>query len=315
MLGIKAIGIYLPQNKLDNIKQGARFGESEIFVLDKIGALRLPRKEKDEETSDLAVMAIMDLLKVAPDLSLEAIDALVLVTQNGDGQGLPHTSAVIQRKLNLPKRVAAFDVSLGCSGYVYGLSILRGFLEASNLKNGVLVTCDPYSKILDPGDRNTAMLFGDAATATWIGENPSWEITSVSYGTDGEGADHLRNVNNKLHMNGRQVFNFAASHVANHIDELLQKNHMSRNDIDCYCLHQGSQAILDLISKKFGEYSNRFLKNMRDTGNTVSSSIPILLAKEVFMGKYKTVLLSGFGVGFSWGSMIIIKKGISDDKN
>lgn len=315
MLGIKGIGVHLPHNKVDNTRQGAKFGESENFVLDKIGALYLPRKDEDEETSDLAVMAIMNLLKVAPNLSLEVIDALVLVTQNGDGQGLPHTSAIIHRKLNLPKRVAAFDISLGCSGYVYGLSILRGFLETSNLKNGVLVTCDPYSKILDPDDRNTAMLFGDAATATWIGENPSWEIMAVSYGTDGEGADHLMNVSNKLHMNGRQVFNFAASHVADHINELLQKNHMSRNDIDCYCLHQGSQAILDLISKKFGEYSNRFIKNIRDTGNTVSSSIPILLAKEIFMGKFKTVLLSGFGVGFSWGTMIITKKGISDDKN
>jgi 3-oxoacyl-[acyl-carrier-protein] synthase-3 len=249
MLGIKGIGIYLPQNKVDNVKQGISFGESEIFVLDKIGALHLPRKDKNDETSDLAVMAIMDLLRAEPDLSLEDIDALVLVTQNGDSEGLPHTSAIIQRKLNLPKSVAAFDISLGCSGYVYGLSILRGFLEVSNLKNGVLVTCDPYSKIIDPDDRNTAMLFGDAATATWIGENPLWEIKSVSYGTDGTGADHLRIENNKLHMNGRQVFNFAASHVADHIDELLRKNYMTRNDIDCYCLHQGSRAIIDLISK------------------------------------------------------------------
>jgi 3-oxoacyl-[acyl-carrier-protein] synthase III len=84
---------------------------------------------------------------------------------------LPHTAAIVQDKLGLPTHVAAFDISLGCSGYVYGIYAMKGFMEAAGLKNGLLVTADPYSKIVDPEDRNTTMLFGDAATATWMGED------------------------------------------------------------------------------------------------------------------------------------------------
>lgn len=307
MIGIKAIASYLPDRVIDNIAQGKVFGESEEFITNKIGAIYLPRKEDDQETSDIAAMAVKALFEKNPELKKSNVDALVVVTQNPDGESLPHTSAILQDKLGLPVTVAAFDISLGCSGYVYGLFLLKGFLEASGLENGILVTADPYSKIVDPNDRITSLLFGDASTATWLGKVPVWSLGSVLYGTDGSGSEYLKVTQGRLQMNGRQVFNFAALNVAPHIKKLLEREGLSPDDIDLFCLHQGSAAILDAIAKRFGKLSKRFVKDMTGTGNTVSSSIPLILEKRGFDGKLNRVLISGFGVGLSMATAIIVK--------
>ena len=172
MIGIKSIASYVPADGIDNYAQGAKFAKDEEFIIGKIGSAFLPRKDAAQETSDLCVEAVNALFAANPQLSRESIDAVVVVTQNGDEEGLPHTAAIVQDKLGLPTHVAAFDLSLGCSGYVYGIYVMKGFMEATGLKNGLLITADPYSKIVDPDDRNTTMLFGDAATATWMGEDP-----------------------------------------------------------------------------------------------------------------------------------------------
>ena len=307
MIGIKAIATYLPPQAIDNIAQAKEFGETEDFLRNKIGALRLPRKEAGQETSDLAMQAVQALFEQRPALDRNTVDAIVVVTQNPDGEGLPHTAAVLQRKLELPNTVAAFDVSLGCSGYVYGLFVLKGFLEASGLSNGILVTADPYSKVVDPQDRATSLLFGDAATATWLGPDPQWTLDAVAYGTNGAGAEYLKTEHGRLHMNGRQVFNFALSQVAPHIRQLLQRQGLAAEDVDLYCLHQGSAAIVEAIARQFPGLTERFVKDMLETGNTVSSSIPLLLQKRAFGGGAQCILLSGFGVGLSWASAIISK--------
>lgn len=307
MIGIKAIASYVPNGFVDNIDHALAFGETEEFIKGKIGAVRLPRKEEHQETSDLAAQAVLALFEKCPKLGKATIDALVVVTQNPDGEGLPHTAAILQNKLGLPTTVAAFDISLGCSGYVYGLFVLKGFLEASGLENGILVTADPYSKIVDPDDRVTSLLFGDAATATWLGKMPLWTLDTVAYGTDGSGADHLKVKQSRLQMNGRQVFNFASIQVAPHIKQLLERVNLTPVDIDLFCLHQGSAAILDAIAKRFGDISERFVKDMMNTGNTVSSSIPLLLEKRAFHDGLNRILISGFGVGLSWATAIISK--------
>lgn len=307
MIGIKSIASYLPDDVVDNFEQAKKFGETNEFINDKIGAVRLPRKEKEQETSDLAEQAVLNLIEKCPELNKTDIDALVVITQNPDDEGLPHTSAILQHKLNLPTTVAAFDTSLGCSGYVYGLFILKGFLEASGLKNGILVTSDPYSKIVDENDRITSMLFGDAATATWLGEEPLWVLDAVAYGTDGLGAEHLKVIKKRLHMNGRQIFNFAATQVEPHIRQLLNRVGISPEDVDLYCLHQGSAAIVDAISKRFSNISERFVKDLENTGNTVSSSIPLLLEDLIPERNLNRLLISGFGVGLSIATAIISK--------
>lgn len=150
MLGIKAVASYIPQETVDNFVQAEHFGEPESFVTKKIGAEIIPVKASDQETSDLCVLAVQALMERTPDFMSENLDVLVVVTQNGDGEGLPHTSAVVQDKLELPSRIAAFDVSLGCSGYVYGLHIIKGFMQAIGAKNGLLII-DAYSQLIETG--------------------------------------------------------------------------------------------------------------------------------------------------------------------
>ncbi|NER59060.1 ketoacyl-ACP synthase III [Pseudomonas sp. MAFF212428] len=309
MIGIKSIASYVPAQGLDNYAQGAKFAKDEEFILGKIGSAFLPRKADEQETSDLCVEAANVLFASNPQLSRDAIDALIVVTQNGDEEGLPHTAAIVQHKLGLPTHVAAFDISLGCSGYVYGIYALKGFMEAAGLKNGLLITADPYSKIVDPEDRNTTMLFGDAATATWMGEDAAWTLGKAKFGTDGAGAPHLKVSDGVFFMNGRQVFNFALLKVPAHLHELLGESSLQPGDIDAFCIHQGSAAIVDAVARRFEDDPSKFIKDMLETGNTVSSSIPLLLEKHVLGSDFKRVALSGFGVGLSWGSAIIQRAG------
>lgn len=307
MIGLKCIAAYIPQRSIDNVEQGAKFGEPEDFIRTKIGATKLPRKDDSEETSDLAALAVRKLTTDS-SLVLGQIDALVVVTQNGDGSGLPHTAAVVHDKLELGSKVAAFDVSLGCSGYVYGLSILKGFMQEAGLKNGVLVTADPYSKVIDPTDRVTSLLFGDAATATWLSTDPVWNIGQPILATDGSGGDNLIVRNGKLEMNGRQVFNFAAIQVPIQIKDLLQQESLEPTDIDLYCIHQGSAAIVDAVSRRFQGVRDRFLLDMNETGNTVSSTVPLLLIQNLDKPELNKILISGFGVGLSWASSILSRR-------
>ncbi|KAF1070184.1 MAG: 3-oxoacyl-[acyl-carrier-protein] synthase 3 [Pseudomonas citronellolis] len=304
MLGIKAVASYIPEQYVDNIAQAQRFGETEAFVLGKIGAERLPYKAADQETSDLCVSAANALFAQYPEARQVRFDALVVVTQNGDGEGLPHTAAIVQSKLGLPTHMAAFDVSLGCSGYVYGLHVLKGFLQATGGRNGLLFTADPYSRIVNRDDRNTAMLFGDAASVTWMGNDPVWQIGPASFGTDGSGAEYLRTENGLLHMNGRQIFNFASSKVPGDIRNLLKSAGLQSSDIDAYLLHQGSAAIVEAIARRFPEEKDRFLLDMRQTGNTVSSTLPLLLEKNG-NAEWQHVVLCGFGVGLSWATTLL----------
>jgi 3-oxoacyl-[acyl-carrier-protein] synthase-3 len=255
----------------------------------------------------LAAKALSKLMAQS-GLSADRIGVLALVTQNGDGFGLPHTSAIVHKKVGLSKSIPVFDISLGCSGYVYGLSILQGFMQVAGLSNGVLLTADPYSKILDSNDSNTSLLFGDAATATWLSDRCQWEILPCSYLTDGSGANYLMVNNGVFVMNGRQVFNFALMNVPIQIRQILQREGITEEDIDLFCLHQGSAAIVQGIARKFPSVQDRFIIDIEKTGNTVSSSIPLLLEKHLKDREIKRVLLSGFGVGLSLATTVIQRR-------
>ena len=305
MIGIKAIASYIPKSHIDNFVQAENFGETSEFIEHKIGAVSLPVMGEEVETSDLAVQAVKNLCR-EQDLDQSEIDALLVVTQNPDGYGLPHTAAIVHSKLGLSSHVASFDISLGCSGYVYGLSVIRGLMEQTGLQNGVLVTADPYSKVIDRNDRVTSLLFGDVATATWLSDHALWSFRKPLLETQGSGASCLCvDKGGKLHMNGREIFNFAARQVPKQIDRYLEREGLVLTDIDLFCLHQGSGAVLDAISRHYPAVRDRFLKDIRNTGNTVSSSIPLLLQKYVLGQEFNFVLISGFGVGLSWATNLV----------
>ena len=155
MLGIEQIGSYIPADRLSNYARKTQFDIDDHFIEEKIGVRSVSRKATEEETSDLCLKAFADLAAKS-GLSPNELQALVVVTQTPDFQ-IPHTSAVVHGRLGLPQSCACFDISLGCSGFVYGLSVITAFMAANGLSKGVLITADPYSKVVDRDDKNAAL--------------------------------------------------------------------------------------------------------------------------------------------------------------
>lgn len=303
-IGIHEIGIFIPDLRLANQDKKHLFDIDDIFLNNKIGIDFTSRKNEEDETSDLCVKAFMDLKKKA-GVDKNEIKCIIVVTQNPDGDGLPHTSAIVHKKLGLADDCAAFDISLGCSGFVYGLSVIESFMRSNEMDCGLLFTCDPYSKIVNPEDKNTSLLFGDAATVTLINNQPKLKALSYAFGTKGSEGEALMSTNKVLTMDGRAVFNFSATEVPVQIRKLLQKNTFTLEEIDLFLLHQGSKYIVDTITKRLGVPVEKVPSNMKNMGNTVSSSIPLLLNQYLHEQKYEKLLLSGFGVGLSWASAVL----------
>lgn len=303
MVGIKEIGYYIPEKRLSNYAKKDKYGIDDNFIREKLGIEAIAVKGEEEGTSDLCVSAFKNLQEKT-GIATSAIQLIVVVTQNPD-VNIPHTSAIVHGKLGLSENCASFDISLGCSGYVYGLSIVQAFMKENSIDTAVLFTCDPYSKIIDSDDKNTSLVFGDAASATWIGLHPMFRSGSMSYGTIGKDYKELTCNNGKLYMNGRSVFNFASQRVPLDIARLLAKNGLTIEDIDKFIFHQGSKYIIDTITSRSHLSVDKVPYDIYSYGNTVSSSIPIILANEMHDLNNKRILLSGFGVGLSWASMVL----------
>ncbi len=303
MIGIKAIGQYVPEQFIDNLARVQEFGITEGFIRGKTGMVKLPRKQVDEEASDMCAAAFENLMKTAP-IERDEVDFVAVCTQNPDGFGLPHTAAVVHGRLELPPACAAFDISLGCSGYVYGLSIAKSFMESNGLRRGLFFTADPYSKVIDHSDKDTVLLFGDAATVTVLDDTPAWEIGRFRFGTDGASSQAIHVGEDRiLRMNGRAVFEFSATKVPPMIKDVVTDNGLTLDEIDLFLLHQGSKYIVSTIRKRLKIEEVRAPFHAEETGNTVSSTLPLLLGD--VGGKISKVVLAGFGVGLSWAGTVL----------
>lgn len=304
MLGIENIATYIPETKKSNYDLKEKFDLDDDFIENKIGVKYHAVKSEGFKSSDMCVKAFENLKEVS-DINIEEIECCIVVTQNPDFN-IPHTAAIVHGKLDLPSNCAAFDISLGCSGYVYGLSTIISFMKNNGMKKGLLFTSDQYSDILNENDKNTALLFGDAATVTMISEDAILTPLDFSFGTNGKDYKELI-CEDELHMNGRAVFSFTATTAPKHIKALLEKNDLAVDDIDKYYLHQGSKYIVDTIRKRLKVDEEKVPFDMAEYGNTVSSSIPIMLAKDIDTLPTGKIVLSAFGVGLSWASAIIEK--------
>lgn len=305
-LGIQEVAVYIPSRKVDNLAQGCRHDTDSDFVLEKIGARELPRLE-DDETVTMACKQAFARLLVKTTFDPSDIECIVVCTQNPDRGGIPHTSALVQAAINAPEASACFDVGLGCSGYVYCLQLVTSFMQMHGMRKGLLFTCDPYSKILDADDKNTCLLFGDAATVTLISDTPKLVSKNVKFATRGSAAEALTKKNDKLFMNGRAVFNFALTDVPKQVSEVIDSSGLRKEQIDLFLLHQGSKFMLENTIKRIGGIAERAPVDLEFTGNTVSSSIPMLLDKYLEKEGLNTILMSGFGVGLSWATAIYTK--------
>jgi 3-oxoacyl-[acyl-carrier-protein] synthase III len=303
------IASYVPSGRLDNLPSCERFAIQPQFLDEKIGTRKVARLEDGEDSSTMATAALQRLLEKT-GLALSKISCVVVCTQNPAGKGIPHTSARVHHQMQMSDAVACFDISLGCSGYVYGLSAMAGFLEFNDLDNGVLITADPYSPILDPDDKNTVLLFGDAATASLIqrGESGGWELGRFLFATRGAAGEAIRNDTGLFEMKGREVFEFCLREVPLQIKALLQQSGLNADDVDAFVLHQGSRFIVEQVARALGLPSAKVPLFLEGIGNTVSSSIPLVLEHKVFPESCRRILLSGFGVGLSWASGLLERK-------
>lgn len=322
---LNAIEFYTPNMEVSNISISNSFPDwSPEKIYSKTGIQNRFIVSADECSSDLAEKAVKKLINMT-NCDKQKIDFLLLCTQSPD-YFLPTTACILQNKLGLPTSCGALDFNLGCSGYIYGLAIATGLVKAGIAKNILLVTAETYSKYISPTDRGNKTLFGDAAAASLISDYPfglSAEIGEFDLGTDGAGANNLivtnggtrYPINNKeshpyLYMNGNEIFSFTLTNVPKTIQNVLDKAHLTQTDIAYYILHQANKFMLDNLRRKMNLPLEKFIYQIEDYGNTVSSTIPIALKasldKDIFKSGDK-ILLCGFGVGYSWGSTILSK--------
>lgn len=331
---IKAISYYLPNQSLDNVEINTLFPEWSVDkISDKTGIKKRPIASENEFSSDMGIKAA-ELLFKEFDIDRNTIDFILFCTQSPD-YFLPTTACIIQNKLGLATTTGALDFNLGCSGYVYGLSLAKGLIESSVAQNVLLITSETYSKFIHPNDKSVRTIFGDGAAATLIGKSEEEKICIGPFvlGTDGSGAENLivknggmRNplksealtegdINgednhspNHLYMNGSEIFLFTLSAVPKLYFNLLQKANKTIEDIDLVIFHQANSFMLEALRKKINIPKEKFYIYIENCANTVSSTIPIALNEAIKEGKAKkgdTIMLVGFGVGYSWGGTFI----------
>ena len=335
--GIKAIEYYLPEGVLTNAKLAAEFPDWTVEKIEqKTGVVARHISAEDECSSDLGVRAAEKLF-VSGVCTPQEIDYILFCTQSPD-YFLPTTACSVQVRLGIPKTSGAIDYNLGCSGFVYGLGLAKGLIESGQVRNVLLITAETYSKFIHPGDKSVRTLFGDAAAATLIQyfsavESVKPYLGPFVYGTDGGGGKNLivptggmRNKRTEesghvfedangnirsqdnLYMNGSEIFTFTLSAIPKSVKDVLVLANKTIGDIDLFVFHQANKFMLEHLRKKIEIPQEKFFISFSNYGNTVSSTIPIALKDALNEGKLKagdTVMLVGFGVGYSWGAALI----------
>jgi len=313
---ISDIELYLPVKVISNDYLHETCEIDIDFLENKIGIKERRIAADNETSSDMAVKAANNLFAKGKYQPLD-IDILLVCTQNPDYK-LPTTACIVQHKLGLKTSCMSFDINLGCSGYIYSLVVAQSLLTNSIFKKALIIMVDQYSKIIDYTDKNTASLFGDAATASLIEtcEN-GYGIIDFDLGTDGSGAENLiafnsggrkqDDKNNFLYMNGREIFKFSLMAVPISVNKVLENNKLTKNGIKHFIFHQANKYMLGEIKKKLELTDEQVILDMEMYGNTVSSTIPIVLKGLKDTCKLKKgdlLILCGFGVGLSWGTIL-----------
>jgi len=325
---IKAISYYLPSTILTNEDLVNEFPDWTVEkVANKVGIKQRHVSSQNETAVDMAVEAGLILFN-EHSIDPNSIDFLFFCTQSPD-YFLPSSACVIQNRLGLSTNCGALDYNLGCSGYVYGLALAKGLVFSGIAKNVLLITSETYSKHIHPKDKGNRTIFGDAASATLISNEGFAEIGDFVLGTDGSGADNLivktggfrqsdklndlmfddndyPQSSDFLFMNGSEIFNFTSEAVPILVDQVLEKNGILKTDVDLFVFHQANKYMLNYLRKLIDIDTERFYLYLENVGNTVSSTIPIALCEANKDGRLLgNVLLAGFGVGYSWGGVII----------
>lgn len=326
MAHLAHIAEYLPKARLINETLASEFPDWSVEkIAKKTGIQSRPIAAENQTAVDLGIGACEQLFKEVPSARGQ-VDFLIFCTQTPDYL-LPTSACLIQERLNLSKHVGAFDMNLGCSGFVYGLAMAKSIVQSNLAKNVLLVCSDTYSKLIKANDKSNRTLFGDAATAALIrSDEGKFRLGEFVFGTDGSGAENLivRNggLRNRqtscedvldddgnfqrndacLYMNGAKIFSFASTEVPKLYDRLLTKLNLESDQIDRVVLHQANSYMLEHLRRRMRVEKDKFVVHMKELGNTVSSSIPLAVNRELACRPVKAAeqwCLIGFGVGYS----------------
>lgn len=293
------------------------------LIGEKTGIMKRHLAAPEETASDLGVMAAQKLM-AEHQIDPSSIDFLLLCTQTPDCP-LPTTSCMMQERLGLPTKCGALDFNLGCSGYVYGLSLADGLIRTGAVRRVLLITAETYSKYINPADRSLRPIFGDAAAATLIEAVDEPSIRSMQFGTDGSGANtllvnqgirpkekalrprHRARWGSDLYMDGPSLINFAIGAIPNVVEDVLRSEGLTMEQIDLFLMHQATFKMLDQLRERLDLTFDRMPLCMSQVGNTVSSTLPILIDELRREGKLtpdQVTMMIGFGVGWSWAACI-----------
>ena len=330
-LNIKSIDYYLPENILSNEDMKKENPHWDIEkVSEKSGVFNRHIASKDQTAYDLSLKACANLVETN---ELNDIDGIIFCTQSPD-YIMPSNSFLLHRDLGLDRDVFCFDFNHACAGYIYSLKMSEAFMRANMAKKILLVNADTYSKYIHEKDRSTRVLFGDAAAVTLVErEDDGRGIIDIDIGSDGNGwnkfwieaggmrmpkseytsketSDRGGNIKTKekISMDGMGVWSFINSVAPKQIKNMLEKNSISIDDIDQIIFHQASKMTLDSVVRSLKLDKDKVFININNLGNTVSASIPIALKDaidEKKVSRGSLVILSGFGVGLSYWTIIM----------
>jgi len=315
------IAIHLPSGVETNQWLGDQFPKWNMdLVYEKTGIRSRRVADADECASDLGIAAAEKLFR-EQDLDRDSIDFLLFCTQTPD-YPLPTTACLIQQRLGLRTSIGALDYNLGCSGFVYGLSLANGLIQSGAARRVLLITAETYTKYIHPEDRSLRTIFGDGAAATVIEASTQPSLGAFSFGTDGSAADTLfvtqggarpheqalrprrrQRWKSSLYMDGPSLIDISARRVPKLVNCVLEKAGLDREQVDLFLMHQATRMLLERLRQRLDLDEDRMPMMLRDVGNTVSSTIPIIMHELRRSGRLRPgvrSMLAGFGVGFSW---------------
>lgn len=293
-------------------------------IVEKTGIRQRHVAAEGETSGDLAVKAASQLFEQY-SIEPQSIDYLLLCTQTPD-YFLPTTACLVQDRIGMRTSSGALDFNLGCSGFVYGLSLANGLIRAGDIRRCLLITAETYTKLIDAGDRSLRTIFGDAAAATLIEAVDEPSLHSFNFGTDGRGGDtllvrrggfrdeehairprHKHRWKSRLYMDGPSLINFGVGVVPDVVDSILQRAQLRKDQIDLFLMHQATRKMLEQMSQRLKLEPSRVPLYLESVGNTVSATIPLLihhLRQADQLTPAMTTMMLGFGVGWSWAGCI-----------
>lgn len=321
-VGILGVGSYLPEKNVTNADLEKIVDTTDEWIVERTGIRNRRFAAPDQATSDLALIAAKRALEDA-GTSAEELDLVIVATASPD-HAFPSTACIIQDALGA-KHAAAFDLSAGCSGFVYGFSVATQMIKSGLYKKALVIGAETLSRIMDMTDRNTCVLFGDGAGAAVVGQvEDGYGLLGLDIGSDGSGAKYLlqpaggsRNPathetidehGHFIHMNGKEVFKFAVKIMAKTCKQTLANADLELEDVDLLIPHQANVRIIESATHRLKMPAEKTWVNIEKYGNTSAACIPICMAEAQAAGKIKkgdNVLFVAFGTGLTWASAVV----------